>query len=261
MENLELWQARLKAREAEYYYVDWIEPTTPLPLHWQDESDLTAGIAALRSIRINHSAPVEIMPQVYEQYEYQMQPEHYSYWRRRGFPSALTMAFRVGWTGKRFAFPWFYRGILTAIKLRRNDELTPDLEPKYISVRGSHFYAPYNIDSVTALKPDRVIIVEDEKSVMAAARLGFVAIGAPANAWREAWSMLLIDVPEVVIVADRDEAGQNAAHKRRDLLGRGRIVTPNMYMPDGSFATDLHDWLQAACLPMARRRLIGDLSA
>lgn len=164
--------------------------------------------------------------------------EH-EYWRKQGITIPVLAALRVGWTGQRYAFPWFYRGILTAFKLRRDDELTPELEPKYISAKGSRYTAPYNIDAVLEGYPQVVLIVEDEKSVMAALQYRYTAIAAPANAWKREWSHLLADIERIVIVSDNDDPGLASAKKIKAMTPRAVITTA----PEGKDLFDFHAYM------------------
>lgn len=161
------------------------------------------------------------------------------HWRKMGIPPSVLFGLRVGWTGKRYAFPWFYRGILTAIKLRRDDELTPELEPKYSSVTGSRYTAPYNIDAVLLGSTNTVLVVEDEKSVLAALRYRLPAIAAPANSFKQEWAGLLSDVEQIVIVADNDGPGLTSAKKIERMLKRARVTVP----PVGKDLFDYHLYL------------------
>lgn len=165
------------------------------------------------------------------------------YWRERGIPLNTLLEFRVGWTGKRYAIPWYYRGALTAVKMRRDDDATPDLEPKYISLKGSRYAAPYNIDAVILARavPDPLLIVEDEKSVWAASRHDMTAIASPANSWKADWAELICHVPNVVIVADWDDVGLQSAEAVQAIVRRANIVQAAGYFPDGREAKDLHD--------------------
>lgn len=228
-------------------------PVCPPPMHELSDTALSRSILAVRDFnRGKQGVQVTIMPDTHRRWIDQMGDREYTYWAARGLPPYLIGDFQVGWDGQRYTFPWFYRGILTAVKRRRDDDLNPDQEPKYISLTGSRYLAPYNIDTVLGRCPHTVLIVEDEKSTIAAARLGFVAVGCPANAWKEWWSELLLNTREIVIVADRDEPGQESAEKVREMLGRGQVYTPLLYMLDGNPAKDLHDELMAAVLPSAR---------
>lgn len=170
-----------------------------------------------------------------------------AYWRALGIPAATLYQHRVGFTGNRWMFPWYYRGILIAVKLRRADHVAPGLEPKYISVTGSRFAAPYNIDAVLERQPDRLLIVEDEKSVLAATANKLTAIACPANAFKAEWVELLVSVPEIVIVADNDGPGIQSAEKIRNLLRRGTIVTT----PTGKDLFDHHVYLKEQCGELA----------
>jgi hypothetical protein len=170
------------------------------------------------------------------------------YWRKQGIPPSVLYGLRIGWTGRRYAFPWFYRGILTAFKLRRDDEVTPDLEPKYISAKGSRFAAPYNVDAVLDGVVKSLLIVEDEKSVMAALRYRYTAIAAPANAWKPEWCHMLADVGRIVIVADNDAPGVASAKKIKAMIPRASIEVP----PEGK---DLFDFNLYLCQRIGDREV------
>lgn len=169
--------------------------------------------------------------------------ERWPYWQAQHiYPSTLEH-FGVGWTGQRYTIPWFYRDVVTAVKMRRCEELTPHIEPKYISLKGSHFDQPYNIDAVM-LRPKedrRVLIVEDEKSVWAAYQCGLTAVSAPAGGFKAQWVMLISHIPEIIIISDADEPGREAARKIQGWIRRARIVEANAFYPDGRRATDLFD--------------------
>ena len=176
-------------------------------------------------------------PTLVDKFEKQMDVHgRHVYWNEQGISDHVLYKLRVGFTGERFTFPWFYRGILTAIKARRDDELYPDLAPKYISARGSRFMAPYNVDAVIDANPDTVLIVEDEKSVMAALRYKLAAVAAPANAWKADWCHLLADVDRIVIVADNDEPGMASARKIKGMIPRASIEVA----PEGKDLFDFH---------------------
>lgn len=174
--------------------------------------------------------------------------ERFAYWQARKLTPATVLAFAVGWTGQRYTFPWYYRGVVTAVKMRRDDELTPDLDPKYISLKGSRFTAPYNIDAVilSSITPDPLLIVEDEKSVLAAHQCGLTAISTPASSFKAEWLPMLAHVPHIIVVADGDEPGIQSAEKIRGILRRAHIVEASALDPQtGDHAKDLHDLLMA----------------
>jgi len=181
-------------------------------------------------------------PGLVDQLEDKLGKREEEYWRKQGISASVLYGLRIGWTGKRYAFPWFYRGILTAFKLRRDDEITHDLEPKYISAKGSRFAAPYNIDAVLDGMPPRVLIVEDEKSVMAALRYGITAVATPANSWKQEWGGLLADVPDVIVVADNDEPGMVSAQKIARMIPRATVISaPNKHKDLFDFHFHLHE--------------------
>lgn len=168
---------------------------------------------------------------------------HLDWWQAQHIHPATLLHFGVGWTGQRYSIPWTYRGVVTAVKLRRCEVLTPHLEPKYMSLKGSHFSQPYNIDAVL-LHPGesrRLLIVEDEKSVWAAYQWGLTAISAPAGSFKPQWVVFVGHIPDIIIVADADEPGREAARRIQGWIRRARVVEANAFYPDGRPATDLFD--------------------
>jgi len=186
-----------------------------------------------------------LSPGLVDIYEKRFKDRELEYWRKQAIPPSVLFALRVGWTGPhhtfpdRYAFPWFYRGILTAFKLRRDDELHPEAQPKYISETGSRFTTPYNIDAVLSGMPDTVLIVEDEKSVMAAMRYHMAAIAAPANQFKPDWISLLSEVRRIIVVADNDEAGMTSAAHIQGMLTRALVISA----PAGKDLFDYHLYL------------------
>lgn len=189
-------------------------------------------------------------PALIDRFEYNFGAREAEYWRKRGITWREIAAFRVGWTGKthknprrryRYSFPWYYRGILTAIKLRRDDSHPVKHDLKYDTEPGSRTAAPYNIDMVLTGATNTVLIVEAEKCAMYAFRHGLVAVAAPANTWRESWNSLLSYVPNVIVVADNDdnEVGMQSANAIKATVRRARIVIP----PVGKDFSDYSLWL------------------
>lgn len=115
------------------------------------------------------------------------------------------------------------------------------LEPKYTSMKGSRYAAPYNIDAVLMKPCNTVLICEDEKSVLAALVSGITAIATPANTWKEEWCSLLAGVRRVVIIPDNDAPGLASAEKIKAMMRRAEIMVP----PMGKDLYDLHQlWRQ-----------------
>lgn len=183
-----------------------------------------------------------IDPALEERYADNLGDRELAYWRARGLSAATLFEFRVGFDGKRYTFPYTYRGVVTAIKKRRDDDRFPDLEPKYLMEKGSRVTAPYNIDRVilTGL-PSPLLIVEDEKSVLAAYQYGLTAISCPANGFRAEWVPMLAHINNIIIIADWDDIGLASAYKLRGILRRARIVQAGGFFSDGRKALDLHD--------------------
>lgn len=175
-------------------------------------------------------------PAIVATLEDRITPDIMAWWRSQGIPARPIYALRIGHTGKRHAFPWFYRGVLTAYKMRRDDTVDPTLEPKYTSMKGSRFTAPYNIDTVLQNPFSTVLIVEDEKSVIAAHANGLIAVAFPANGWKEEWTPLFGSCKRIIIVPDNDAAGLASANKIKGMLRRTEI----MVTPVGKDLFDLH---------------------
>lgn len=178
-----------------------------------------------------------------------------AYWARQGVQPETLDKFGIGWDGKRYSIPHRFKGVVTGVKLRRDDDLFPYIG-KYLYVRGSKFMAPYNIDRVWESQPRKVVIVEDEKSVWVLSQMGHVAVSAPAGSWRPIWSAYLSAVPEVVVVFDWDEAGLKNGEKIKSLLARAELVQAGCLRADGTRATDVHDMYQVN--PDTVRNLIGE---
>jgi len=92
---------------------------------------------------------------------------------------------------------------------------------------------------VTLRTADTVVIVEDEKSVLAATRYHIPAIAAPANQWKTDWSAMLGGIGQIIIVADKDDAGRASADKIKRTLNRARVVEA----PEGKDLFDYHEYL------------------
>lgn len=90
-----------------------------------------------------------------------------------------------------------------------------------------------------------ILLVEGEKDVLAAEKLGFVSTTAPMGAgkWRPEYTEALTGVETVVILPDHDEPGrQDAAQKAAALFGQAqhvKIVT----LPALPEKGDLSDWV------------------
>ena len=184
-----------------------------------------------------------LSPATLKSYQARMGQREYGYWRVLGIPGAVLDYFKIGHSGRRWVFPWVYRGVPVAAKLRRDDTLAPGLEPKYISLKGSRYIAPYAIDQLyTSPPPERALICEDEKSVLAAAAHGWAAISTPAHSFKPEWVELVIHITDIVIVPDNDDAGQQSARKIKGMISRARVVAPpNVYTEDGQHVKDLFD--------------------
>jgi DNA primase len=169
-----------------------------------------------------------------------------AYWLTRRIASETLRHFGVGWTGQRYTIPHYVRGLLMGIKLRRDDDVTPRLEPKYVMQPGSRIVAPYNIDVLDHLDGSApLLIVEDEKSVWAAWQEDIAALAAPAHSWRDEWSAALSAVDRILIVADWDEPGLAGAARITKTIRRAVVAQAGAYYSDGSPATDLHDMYMA----------------
>jgi DNA primase len=188
-----------------------------------------------------------ITPEAVARLTGQMKQTHLNFWYEAwGIQQLALTRFKIGYAGGwyTYAFPWYYRGAVTAINLRRNDDnpRTPPDMPKYKMMKGSKRVAPFNIDACFDPAPDRVVIVEDEKSVLACAVCGVVAVSVPANQWRAAYSTMLTHISEIIIVPDHDDAGDANAALISGMIRRATIAQPPYrFSDDGRHLTDLFD--------------------
>lgn len=153
------------------------------------------------------------------------------YWSSQKVPPEVLGRFLVGFYRNRHTIPHICAENVLGVKLRRSRD---DQRPKYLWLRGSRLTLPYNADALRDER-DHVLIVESEKDVWIAWLLGYTAIAAPANAWRQAWCALVGHIKRVTVIADKDDAGAKSARKIKSMIARARIVSP----PAGN---DLHDW-------------------
>ena len=181
-------------------------------------------------------------PAIVKQSQSRMEPDHNAVWHEWRISTRTLQKFGVGWTGKRYLFPWYYRGALVAANLLRCEVFSPELEPKYISKTGSRYIAPFNIDRAFSDQPDVLLLCEAEKDVLAAAGLGLTAISVPANGFKKEWAEMLYGVRRVVAICDNDKGGEaNADHLKKHLRRAEIAYPPNMYASDGTFIKDFSD--------------------
>ena len=199
--------------------------------------------------------------------------------KQRGLTEATIKQARLGWNpqdryddpqqwdfngGKRiysakgWVIPWFYKGQLWRIRVRRPDETVPDSHiPRYIGPRNyphtkhrRNHNLLYNADE---LKPERpVLLVEGELDALSVIQeasdlVATVASGSVTGGRDKFWQAQLAEVPIVLVALDADEAGDtNARFWTKTLANairwRPLADDPNqMLQQDG---LDLRVWIQ-----------------
>lgn len=116
-------------------------------------------------------------------------------------------------------------------------EECPKPKPKYMTCPGR----PCPLFGAHTLDADRsvpVMVFEGELDVLAAMALGWTASvvsGTTGDSWQDEWLDLLEPYEEILLCGDRDEAGDAAAEKVADALGRrrcSRVKLPTNDMGD-----------------------------
>lgn len=215
------------------------------------------GSLNIQPARVEPKRPLaaELPSDLASRFANRMKPTDYDYWEGLNIPAVILERFQIGKVGSSdyrigelwfpagyWTFPYFYRGVLTGFKMRRDDRVIPTAQ-KYTS-RGRKA-APYNIDTVLNTMPKLLLINEDEKSALALAAVGYVGISVPANQWRDEWNSLLIGVEDLVIIANNeseDKPGLASALKIQASVGYGRVLLPDY----GKDFDDMHRFLWGA---------------
>lgn len=142
------------------------------------------------------------------------------------------------WQHHKLTIPHFYRGILTAVKLRHDPRRRAPKGKKYISMRGSSYAMPYNADCLNFCQKT-VFLIETELDALALMELldTDAVVALPAGSFTDEIASMLLTAARVVAVMDNDEAGRQMGDAIKKRIGRARI----MYPPP-SFK-DLGDWL------------------
>lgn len=146
----------------------------------------------------------------------------------------------------RIAIPWFYRGHLTAIKLRRHPHYkTADGQKdrwKYISMRGSRFGGMFFNSDTLLLNHEIIYIAETELDAAAIMSLvgADVAVATPAGSFTGVHATQLLKAKQIIVVTDRDKngAGLKSSQAISLLIRRAKIALP----PDGY--KDIGEWIE-----------------
>lgn len=99
---------------------------------------------------------------------------------------------------------------------------------------------PYQVD-VLQTKPEELYICEGLIDTLSAAQLGMPAIGAPgANSFPLHWLGLIPKNTRIHVLFDKDQAGENAGAKLRNLFRSSGFKTDALVVPVGN---DVNDFL------------------
>lgn len=142
---------------------------------------------------------------------------------KRGVNLKMILAYKLGYSENRLMIPHFYRGVCIAVKHRANP-LNPTGN-KYLSLKGSSFAAPYNVDCLHTPQ-DKIYIVETELDALAIMALkGTPTIALPAGGITPKLSSLLLFAKEIVLIRDHDSAGEEMARKLKAQIPRAKVIT------------------------------------
>jgi DNA primase len=140
-----------------------------------------------------------------------------SYYESRGLSTESITKYALGYTGRAFAIPIWFRGSLQTIRFRRDDE---------ISSEGSKYWGIGGLNNVYLFAPegteaDQIILCEGELDCLLMCQLGYTAVTVTNGAGSTSeLSRLLLDsssphsqtrLRELVIALDQDSAGFSAA--------------------------------------------------
>lgn len=167
-----------------------------------------------------------------------------AYLEGRAFTGETARAFRLGvvppdstdWYPGRLVIPYLTPKGVADLKFR-SMELDP--EAKYIYKSGTE-QRLFNAGALLHRSPTYVI-TEGEFDAMAVWQAtGLPAIGYPgAQAWKPFWSRAFYGCPEVVVLADGDKAGRDAAKEVAKQVGRTADSVRIVELDDGMDANSV----------------------
>ncbi len=160
------------------------------------------------------------------------------YLNARGIADELIHRHLLGWSGGRITIPISDRDREIAFfRLARDPEDTAD-GPKMYATPGSSIEL-YGWE-VVACKPQRIIIAEGEFDRLVLEAQGFHAVTSTggAGSFRAEWAEHFLQIPEVYICFDRDEAGRRGAERVGRLIPHARIVHLPDEVGEGGDVTD-----------------------
>ena len=153
-----------------------------------------------------------------------------SYLDTRGISSVVAEMFQLGATedGSRLSIPYLTRNGVVQIKYRctaGHDHKSPDVScTKYYGEAGCGYHL-YNAPALIGAG-ELVVVTEGElDSVMVHAYTGIPAVAYPGvKNWNPNWRYCFEGVDEVVVVADGDDVGRNAALQIAKKIGQAARV-------------------------------------
>jgi DNA primase len=118
--------------------------------------------------------------------------------------------------------------------------LLPNPSKKELKPAGLSCPVPYQVD-VLQTNPEKLYICEGLIDTLSAAQLEMPAIGAPGvNCFPQHWLELIPKTTRIHVLFDKDEAGENAGAKLRDLFRRSGFKADALVVPIGK---DVNDFL------------------
>src|SRR5437016_4061411 len=159
------------------------------------------------------------------------------YLNNRGITDLLIDFHLLGWNGNRITIPIYNReGEIAFFKLAKDPE--DQTGPKMMASPGG--YAELYDWGALLPEPSRIIICEGEFDRMVLEANGFIAVTSTAGAgvFKKEWAKVFVNIPEVYICYDRDEAGEKGAERVAGLIPHARIVELPEEVGEGGDVTD-----------------------
>lgn len=197
----------------------------------------------------NYSEGIKIIPR-YKIAPYRSGKETYKYFFRRGFTQKDMIEYMIGrdLVNKTVTIPVFAEsGELAGVIGRFVDKNRKKNERYKIYDHFNRGKLLYPVDKF--VESGRVILVEGQFDAIRLRRIGFSDTLAKMglNLTREQANWIVNHCDRVVYIGDRDERGQEAKEKDKELL-RGRVDFLEVEYPD--YGKDVCDWTDKECTEM-----------
>lgn len=161
------------------------------------------------------------------------------------------------WAHHKITIPHIYRDRVWAVKLRKAPNNSAD-GPKYVSLKGSRYSAPYNADALLRA-PRILVIVETELDAVAVQSItGIPCVAFPAGLSEKsgaAFLLTLVFSEHIILIPDNDAAGRKLVEILIRLVPRIQIFWLDEDCKDpGEYIADV------GLLPAKFNQFVGSLT-